>query len=75
MLNLDTLPKKGEAVTFKHRGAEFQMVINNARLRYGQIDVEISPVAGSGAFWVRYDNLVTVDTVGEKLAELANINA
>ena len=74
-LNLDTLPKKGESVVFKHRGATFQVVIQNARIRYGQIDVEISPVAGTGSFWVKYEGLVNTDTVGEQLAELAGINA
>ena len=57
LLNLDNLPKKGEAVTFVFRGTRFQMVVNEARIRYGQIDVRISPVAGEGSFWVRYDSV------------------
>jgi hypothetical protein len=54
MLNLDNLPKKGENVTFVLRGARFDMTIQEARIRYGDIDVRISPVSGTGSFWVRY---------------------
>lgn len=57
LLNLDNVPKKGETVTFVLRGARFDMVIQEARIRYGDIDVRISPVAGSGAFWVRYSSV------------------
>jgi hypothetical protein len=57
MLNLDTLPKKGESVTFVLRGARFDMTIQEARIRYGDIDVRISPVAGTGSFWVRYNSV------------------
>ena len=75
MLDLNNLPQKGKAVIFKHRGAEFQMTILNARIRYNKVDVEISPVAGTGSFWVEYAGLTETDTVGEKLAELAGLNA
>lgn len=54
-LDLDKLPKKGESFNFTHRGASFQMTVLNARIRYGQIDVLIAPVAGDGSFWVRYE--------------------
>ena len=65
MLNLENLPKKGEIVTFKHRGASFQMTVVNARIRYGKIDAELSPVNGEGSFWVRYDllNAETLEAV------------
>ncbi len=59
MINLDNMPKNGTAVTFKHRGASFQMIIESARIRYGQVDVKLSPIAGEGAFWVKYDTLNT----------------
>lgn len=64
-LNLDNIPKKGEALTYKTRGASFQMIVQDARIRYGKIDVLVSPLAGSGAFWVRYDNLKQPTTVTE----------
>jgi len=57
LLNLDTLPKKGETVTFVLRGARFDMKIEEARIRYGDIDVRISPVSGTGSFWVRYNSV------------------
>lgn len=57
LLNLNELPKVGEAVNYQHRGGTFQMVVKEARIRYGKIDVFISPVAGDGGFWVRYDGL------------------
>ena len=76
MLDLDNLPQKGKVVTYKHRGAEFQMTIVEARIRYGKIDVALQPVNGNGAFWVRFDKLNdSTDTVGEQLKELAGINA
>ena len=75
MLDLDNLPKKGQQVTYKHRGASFVMTIVEARIRYGKIDVALSPVNGTGAFWVRFDKLNDTDTVGEQLKELAGINA
>lgn len=76
LLNLDNLPKKGESVTFKTRGATFQMVIENARIRYGKIDVLVSPVAGTGSFWVRYDNLKGTTTLGDTVEDtLDKINA
>jgi hypothetical protein len=58
-LDLDSLPKKGEAVIFNHRGASIQMIVENARIRYGQVDVLLSPVAGSGTFWVTYASVKT----------------
>lgn len=70
-LNLDNLPKKGDAFTFKHRGASFQMVITNARIRYGQIDVQVSPVAGDGGFWVRYEKTATPSEVVEEALQEA----
>ena len=65
-LNLDTLPKKGDTFVFKLRGAEFYMTIENARIRYGQVDVLISPVAGKGSFWVRYESTATPEVVKEE---------
>jgi len=62
-IDLDSLPKKGEAVTFTHRGAHIQMIVENARIRYGQIDVLLSPVAGSGSFWVTYASVKTMNDV------------
>lgn len=57
-LTLDKLPKKGEVHTYIHRGVRFEMKVVDARIRYGKIDVALTPVNGSGAFWVRYDNLL-----------------
>lgn len=70
-LNLDTLPKKGDSFTFKHRGAEFVMEILNARIRYGQIDVQVKPVNGNGSFWVRYESTKTSDVLKETVKEEA----
>ncbi len=57
-LDLDSLPSKGEPVVFKHKGAEFDMVVTNARIRYGQVDVQIAPfTAGRGSFWVTYESV------------------
>lgn len=70
-INLDNLPKKGEVVTFQHRGASFQMRITNARIRYGQIDVQIAPVDGAGSFWVTYASLTK--TTASKVNENAEV--
>lgn len=75
MLDLENLPKKGAIVGYKVRGAEFQATINNARVRYGTIDVELVPIAGTGSFWVQFDKLNSTDTVGEQLAELAGVQS
>lgn len=55
-LNLENLPKVGSIFLFNHRGASFNMKVMNARIRYGNIDVLVSPVDGDGSFWVKYDN-------------------
>ncbi len=62
IIDLNSLPKKGEAVLFNHRGASIQMVVENARIRYGQIDVLLSPVAGTGSFWVTYASVKATPT-------------
>ncbi len=59
-IDLDSMPKRGEAVLFNHRGASIQMIVENARIRYGQVDVKLSPVAGTGSFWVTYASVKTV---------------
>lgn len=58
-IDLNSLPKVGEAVLFKHKGASIQMTVQNARIRYGQVDVLLSPVAGTGSFWVTYASVKT----------------
>lgn len=60
MLDLKNLPRKNQLVTYKNRGAEFQMRILEARVRYGQIDVHLTPINGTGSFWVRYDSVKVV---------------
>jgi len=50
------------------------MTIVEARIRYGKIDVALSPVNGTGAFWVRFDKLNDSSVLPE-LAELAGVNA
>lgn len=71
MLNLDNVPKRGENVTFVLRGARFNMRIEEARIRYGDIDVRITPLSGEGSFWVRYSS-IKKNTVSEGLKELEN---
>ncbi len=67
-LDLDSLPSKGEAVVFQHKGASFDMVVTNARIRYGQVDVQIAPLSnGHGSFWVTYESVkIMNDSVVEK---------
>ena len=74
MLNIDlnTLPKKGDNIVFNHRGASFQMTVQDARIRYGEIDVKIAPLHGTGAFWVRYSTVKSVVEVTPVDAALAS---
>lgn len=58
-LDLANLPKVGDKYVFNHRGAGFVTTIGEARIRYGVLDVYITPVGGFGGFWVRYDSPVT----------------
>lgn len=67
-IDLNTLPKVGEAVTFQHKGASIQMTVQNARIRYGQIDVLLSPVAGEGSFWVTYASVKKQTPIDAALA-------
>ena len=62
MLSLDNLPKNGTVTDYEHRGAKFPVTITSSRVRYGQIDVELTPVNGTGHFWVRYDSLAKTAT-------------
>jgi hypothetical protein len=57
-INLEKLPKRGEVHTYVHRNVRFEMKIVDARIRYGKVDVSLTPVNGSGELWVRYDNLL-----------------
>lgn len=68
-INLDNLPKKGTLVTFKHRGATFQMTVQNARTRYGKIDVLLSPISGTGSFWVEYREQKSSTTINQTAGE------
>lgn len=52
-LDLNNLPKVGEVLSFNHKGATFQVTVKNARIRYGNIDALVSPVNGTGEFWLQ----------------------
>ena len=67
-IDLNSLPKKGEEVVFTHKGARFQMTVLNARIRYGQIDVELEPLHGTGSFWVTYNSVKPKTPVEAALA-------
>lgn len=71
MLNLDNVPQNNTVVEYKHRGATFTMRITSSRVRYGQIDVQLTPVDGTGSFWVRYDSLLskTLDKTASEVIE------
>jgi hypothetical protein len=58
MLNLDNLPQNGTVVNYSHRGAQFPVKIVSSRVRYGQIDVQLQPINGTGSFWVRADSVI-----------------
>jgi hypothetical protein len=57
MLNLDNVPQNGQKVVYQHRGASFNMTVTGSRVRYGQIDVQLTPLEGIGSFWVRADSV------------------
>jgi len=61
-LDLDSLPKKGESVLFLHKGVTFPMTVTNARIRYGQVDVQVTPVLGEGSMWVTYNSVKIANT-------------
>jgi hypothetical protein len=52
-LDLNNLPKVGDVINFEHKGASFPMTVKNARIRYGNIDALVTPVNGSGEFWLQ----------------------
>lgn len=60
-IDLNNLPRKNDKVSLTLRGAKFDMIVNDARIRYGQVDVELTPVSGTGTFWVRYDSVNHAD--------------
>jgi len=53
-LNLANLPKVGERFEVRVKSASFTVEVIDARIRYGNVDALVKPVAGSGTFWTVY---------------------
>lgn len=81
--NLDELANLvGKEFRYNVRGAEFLVTASDARIRYGTLDLLVSPVSGAGSFWVARKSVVLtevssarsvpdIDDVIKKLQEVA----
>lgn len=49
--------------------------INKARIRYGHLDLNVSPTSGTGTVWVERKNIEITDDPASKTAKISKIAA
>jgi len=54
---VDTDAYKGLEATIKVKNLNVNVIIDDARIRYGHLDLHVTPISGTGGMWIERKNI------------------